>query len=180
MNNPTVTLAQALMLYSDMQDQASVDYALQEQVNWRVFASPRDLKRKAFDDSCKKWDKWVAKRERRDRYLARHPLRSGNNQIQTSQDPRYRHSSDLLSPPSAGSHNGIANGHGGGDSSGKRISVRRDSSIPSPIPFSPSSLPPHRRLSRAIRVFVAWKARDPHSPNQAVPTYNGFDTPIAL
>ncbi|KXN82864.1 hypothetical protein AN958_02138 [Leucoagaricus sp. SymC.cos] len=159
----------------DMQDQASVDYALQEQVNWHVFASPRDPRRKAFDESCKKWDKWVAKQERRAHYLAHHHSRNHNGE--TSQEPRHRNSNgDLLSVPSAGISNGTAPNHNT-DPRGKRFSSKQDLSDASPIPFGPSSLPPDKRLSRAIRIFVAWKPHDPHSTNKAVPTCNGLNTP---
>ncbi|KAF9450567.1 hypothetical protein P691DRAFT_758075 [Macrolepiota fuliginosa MF-IS2] len=173
----------------DMQDQASVDYALQQQANWRVFSSPRDLRRKAFDDSCKKWDKWVMKQERRAQYLAQHrhhhPKNGDGNNNQgadgshpASDEPQRKYSNgDLLSAPSP-TQNG--NGNGFSNLNGKQSSSKRDLSPPSLIPFSPSSLPPHKRLSRAIRVYVAWKPQDPNSPNQAVKTHNGLqpsDTP---
>lgn len=166
-----------------MQDQASVDYALQEQVNWRVFPSPRDLRRKAFDEACKKWDKWVAKQERRARHLTshHHHMKNGESTNGDTTIPEYRRHSNG-NPLSPGLANGTIDNHGPSEAnSGKQSSAKRDTSQPSPIPFSPSSLPPHKRLSRAIRVFVAWKPRDPDSPIQAVPTLSSFeplDTPL--
>ncbi|KAF5360373.1 hypothetical protein D9756_004915 [Leucocoprinus leucothites] len=157
----------------DMQDQASVDYALQEQVNWRVFASPRDHRRKAFDDACKKWDKWVAREERRARRLSRHSHRIGKNNPTPSQESHRKRSNGNVSAP-ADNADIIVNGQST-DFGVKRVSAKQDSSTPSTVPFSSSSLPPHKRLSRALRVFVAWKSQDPHSPYQAAPTYNGFN-----
>lgn len=168
-----------IRLCRDMQDQASVDYALQEHVNWHVFASPRDLRRKTFDEACKKWDKWVAKQEKRARYLAHHHRKNGdghgtNTSRPTLHEPQPKHSNgDLLSTPTPGTQNGTTSSTS--DLNGKRSSSKEDLSPPTPIPFSPSSLPPHKRLSRAIRVYVAWKSYDPNSPNQAAKTYNGVD-----
>lgn len=164
-----------------MQDQASLDYALQEQVTWHVFSSPRDSRRKAFDESCKKWDKWVARQERRARIAQRQlQTRNGENGIASSTSPdsiRKRSSSrDLLSETLNG-NNSSTSYHGPEDLNGGRSSLKNGFSYPSSIPFSPSSLPPHKRMSRAIRVFVAWKDRSPTSPVQAVTTFNGVGTP---
>lgn len=153
----------------DMQDQASLDYALQEQVSWHVFSSPRDLRRKAFDDSCKKWDKWVAKQERRARHIAQrqnHP-KTGENGIHSTppESLRKQSSRDLLSTPTSE----VLNDN----------TPKPELSQPSFIPFSTSSLPPYKRISRAIRVYVAWKDRNPTSPAQAATTSNGVDTPNA-
>ncbi len=163
-----------------MQDQASLDYAIQEQVSWHVFSSPRDLRRKAFDDSCKKWDKWVVKQQRRARYVARQRhLKNGENGIAhpTSPESLQQHSSrDLLSAPTSEILNGNGANHLSDElNDGRPLPNHELSHHTSTIPFSPSSLPPHKRISRAIRVFVAWKDRDPTSPVQAPMTSNGVD-----
>jgi len=147
-----------------MQDQTSVDLTLQEQSDWHVFVSPRDFRRQAFDDACKKWDKWVRKQESRARYLARYPSRTLRNQEATL--PEHCNgipSADLDSPSIV-----TTNGH----------SVSLNGKCPTKqdfldmVPLGSSSLPPFKRLSRALRVFCAWKPQDPHSPNQAIPSHH--------
>jgi len=144
-----------------MQDQASVDLTLQEQSNWHVFASPRDFRRQAFDDACKKWDQWFKKHESRARYLARHPSRALRNHEATA-------STDLDSPSIVTTDGNIVSPNGEHPTNQDFLDI---------VPLGPSSLPPFKRLSRALRVFCAWKPQDPHSLNslnQAVPTHHAL------
>jgi hypothetical protein len=165
-----------------MQDQASVDYALQEQVNWHVPSSPRDLRRKAFDEACKKWDRWVAGQEKRARHLANRRRQTKNGETRNDKPTlpdQHRYSYGGLLTPSASKDGIIHNQSSGEAKNDKGSSVKQDFSPLSAIPFSPSRLSPHERLSRSFRVFVAWKARDSSSLNQAVTTLTGFEPPTA-
>jgi hypothetical protein len=156
-----------------MQDQAAIDFTLQEQVNWRVPSTPRDLRQKAFDEACKKWDRWVAGQEKKARRLANHRRHAKNGETRDDKptvSQQHRYSNGGLLTPSV-SKDGLVNKQGSGEArNDKGSSVTQDLSPPSHIPFSPSKLLPHQRLSRSFRVFVAWKARDPSSLNQAVAT----------
>src|SRR5436190_15092144 len=49
-----------LSFHSDMQDKTGINQVLEERFNWHDFASPVLQDRKIFDNTCEKYDNWVA------------------------------------------------------------------------------------------------------------------------
>ncbi|KAF8889986.1 hypothetical protein CPB84DRAFT_1785092 [Gymnopilus junonius] len=156
----------------DMQDKASVGHALAQRFDWHVFTSPVLQDRKVFDTACKKYDKWLA--AQRKAKAPGGPYHQSNN----------HHSRNSMSAP--GLVPSIPESSTSGDSNVISRSIsslpqstsvdetssiaatlvptsnRRDSNdtaLPSPSVSHESitSISP-QRLSRATRVFVAWKA----------------------
>ncbi|KAH9480652.1 hypothetical protein JR316_0007252 [Psilocybe cubensis] len=159
----------------DMHDKASVSHALEERFNWNVFRSPILQDRKAFDNACEKYDKHIAK-QKRDQ-MATNPYRQSNShrsRNSMSTPGLVQPMSELLN---ANDLNMIARSTSSPQpSSGDRslddtssiataiVSNTRQDSNSSHTHLGSSSTSqlsearPPQMLSRAMRVFVAWKA----------------------
>lgn len=156
-----------------MQDKAAVGYALEQRFDWHVFPSPILQDRKAFDVACEKYDKWLAA-ERKAKAPSDHPYRQSNNHrsrnsmstpglLSSMPDSSTSHDSNLISrsisspqqTTSVDETSSIA-------TTLVPTSNRRDSNhaaLPSPsVSHESITSTASQRLSRATRVFVAWKA----------------------
>ena len=166
-----------------MQDKASVGNALRERFDWHVFTSPILQDRKAFENACEKYDDWVAAQKAKSptnpyRHSNTHRSRSSmstpgfviptpdssvshdHNQISRStSSPQASSTSHHLddassltvteAPPLTKSHHHHDSGS----------TVHFAAALPSPSTASQMShAMPTQMLSRAMRVFVAWKA----------------------
>jgi hypothetical protein len=142
----------------DMRDHFSLGSALEDRFAWSVMSSSPSPDRKIFENACEKWDKW----EHEQRHtIASHPYRSPNRHrshatvnsssrgysanINVAEDSE--HSGNRASQDYAGTPI-FSHSRPQQDSRSKRASISSVSAM----------LPPTRRLSRAMRVFVAWKA----------------------
>lgn len=127
-----------------MRDKFSLGSALQDRFSWSVTPSPPTAERKIFDTACEKWDKW----ERAQLLASLQPGRTSTRSHESKHHPILNNS--LASP--AILHFSENNDHNpnkiGQDKKKRRASTSSSSAL----------LPPTRRLSRAMRVFVAWKA----------------------
>ncbi|KAF8158083.1 hypothetical protein B0H34DRAFT_440662 [Crassisporium funariophilum] len=159
----------------DMQDQASVGHALKERFNWHTFPSEILKDRKLFNQACRKYDKWVLEQQRlKSSYhpypqsASKHHHRSGNSFsnpsiIPPTPDTVTSHESVIarsISSPQPGSERVVV------DEPGANVSPTLHRHDPA-VHFAPLSSPtshhsmqsmPTQRLSRAMRVFVGWKA----------------------
>lgn len=164
-----------LIFCRDMNDKASVGHALEERFNWHVFTSPVLQDRKAFDNACEKYDKHIAKQKRE---------QSSTNPYRQSDSHRSRNSmstpglvqsiSELLAPNDL---NIIARSTSSPQPSSGDLHLEDTSSIATAIASGArqdinsshthlvstsvsqiSEAGPTQMLSRALRVFVAWKA----------------------
>ncbi|TFK27645.1 hypothetical protein FA15DRAFT_145734 [Coprinopsis marcescibilis] len=157
----------------DMQDQASVSSALRERFHWSVIDSAPSQSRKIFNTACDKYEKWL-KSERRSSFSLGRPSRNSLSNLLTAglatptafetplATPRpFRNRSNshnlLSSRPSAGEMNGKPYGPPSIAPSRSEASVHF---APPPV-IEHLELAPTQKLSRTMRVFVAWKPEDP-------------------
>ncbi|KAF9524283.1 hypothetical protein CPB83DRAFT_618717 [Crepidotus variabilis] len=136
----------------DMQDKACVGYALEQRFDWRTFELEPLQDRKAFDEANRKYDQWLASHRKphvpaptthRSRVSLSHP-NAGLPPVDESTRPSVDDSASLATATTLVQ------------------SIRPPHEISIPPPTLPRSLYPHpsSQLSRAIRIFVAWKSPD--------------------
>ncbi|RDB17885.1 hypothetical protein Hypma_000730 [Hypsizygus marmoreus] len=126
----------------DMQDKYSLGACLRDRFSWSVMDSVPTQERKNFETACDKWDKWELEQLAAS---STHPYHTSS--ILSKPDPATTtsHSSSLhFSDNNDRSHGPPI----GNDKKRRRASTSSSSTL----------LPPTRRLSRAMRVFVAWKS----------------------
>lgn len=163
----------SLVLYRDMQDHMSLGEAMEERFQWSVIHSAPPTDRESFDKACKRWEKWQA--EQKHPSLSPYSETASRHQSTTS-------TAGLSLPPDAihmsdhdDSNEGLVQPDVSRLSLPGNIRERTQSTatLPASAPASArlrsrsrvssvasSSImipPPTRRLSRAMRVFVAWK-----------------------
>jgi hypothetical protein len=116
-----------------MQDRARVGHALEERFHWPAYQTEPPQDRKIFDDACQSYDEWFASETKRQVQLG-----SGHH--------------SKFSPIAEGPVGTIAEASSENqtDPSFGHLSPRRKR-----LPTLPVT---SQRLSRAMRVFVAWKA----------------------
>jgi len=125
-----------------MQDKASIKDALEQRFNWRTFTSEPLQDRKTFDYGCQRYDEWLANESR--------------NQISrvVGNGPHSRSLCRILP---------IAEGVevSSGDTASQNTVHSSSSSTMTTTTTHQSRLPRQlsscQQLSRAMRVFVAWK-----------------------
>ncbi|KAJ7675733.1 hypothetical protein DFH06DRAFT_977167 [Mycena polygramma] len=123
----------------DMNDHMAIGSTLRDQFSWPCIPIAPSQDRKVFLAACERWEQWQSQQKRKrmspyDRHQAR-------NSVDT---PYAQHAQE---------GNGLVDRH-------KPDAIRGRSSLPEPASRkrdSSSNAPPDRRLSRSIRVFVAWK-----------------------
>lgn len=153
----------------DMQDQISLGHALKERFSWSVLSSSPSINRKAFDAACEKYEQWVAQQRQ---HTSSHPFRhvhdhhSSNplsNSDKVSDTPNTVSSREGTSINVAHNQSQTISSHPGEGESLKPTPLPHDATVhfalPSPTASGHSTVPsPTQRLSRSVRVFVAWKA----------------------
>lgn len=171
-----------------MQDQMVLGQTLKDRFSWSVFESPATAERNAFNNECRKWLEWEQEQRRKKsphsspdntpRPSTSRPLStfSASNASNRGDTPTL----DNLPPQNGGStsrpwsshsrevtqskfspRNSEASLVGGRDEWSDATTLRRSKSQASSSGSAASRLtaaPTTRRLSRAMRVFVAWKA----------------------
>ncbi|KAG6849932.1 hypothetical protein H0H93_003461 [Arthromyces matolae] len=122
----------------DMRDQCNLKNALGERFSWlaQEFSASQD--RETFEKACEKWDRW------QEEQLATTP----QTRSHTNHSPRAPSGPYLTSYHLSSDSNAVL----GEPNLRKRSSVSTTRSSVTSIPS--------RRLSRAMRVFVAWKSRE--------------------
>jgi len=151
----------------DMQDQISLGHALKERFSWSVLSSSPSINRKAFDAACEKYDQWVAQQRqqtsshsfRHDNHLSSNTL---SNSDKVSDSPNTVSSPEGTSMSMARNQSLTISSHPGVGESLKSTHLPHDATVHSaspPTASAHSTVPsPTQRLSRSVRVFVAWKA----------------------
>ncbi|KAH8825226.1 hypothetical protein DL96DRAFT_1712246 [Flagelloscypha sp. PMI_526] len=138
----------------DMEDQMMLSPVIEDRFDWDVFYSELSPERLEFQAGCKLWDQWELEQQ-----LPLHPtVSSGKRQHRpnrsisdsshsaiplpsvASEDPALRRSASRKSHLSS-------TGRRNGRSRSRSISMHSGSGV----------RPPSARLSRSLRVFVAWK-----------------------
>lgn len=159
------------MGYSDMQDQYVLGYALRDRFDWTISLCLPPPDRIAFDTACEKWRAWEAQERH-----AVAAMRSRSSSTFTRPRASSNVSSQISAPQMARAHSGQS-GQSSGSSTlvppqNERWDPKRDpkghnasnESLPGntkngrPRNFSiVSQIPPTGKLSRALKIFVAWK-----------------------
>ncbi|KAF5382754.1 hypothetical protein D9615_002895 [Tricholomella constricta] len=125
----------------DMRDKCALGNALEDRFAWSVTESSPSAERKIFETACEKWDKWELERQ------------AAIAAASTPSRHRYPPLGALAAPhPSPSTlhfsdHNDL--GHG------RQITQEKKRKRASTS--SSTMVPPTRMMSRAMRVFVAWK-----------------------
>lgn len=125
-----------------MQDRTGINQVIEDRFNWHVFSSPELQDRKIFDTTCEKYDNWVA--EQRAKSATATP---------TAQSRMF-----------VGTHKATGSTTTAGTTPATPDTItygtEEGSFKPKPTLSTPSlyTTPnPSQMLSRAMRVFVAWK-----------------------
>lgn len=164
-----------------MRDHIALGTQLETRFMWKVFSSSPTQDRKAFDAACEKWEQWEEEQAQRS---PSHPYRFStsrhrpSNSVSTSgtlplgteitashdghHETESRHPKVLRRTHSNLEVHGmtsVSNGHSHQQYPHQHQQARNPATF-SPSRSSRSTLVPSapRRLSRAMRVFVAWKA----------------------
>lgn len=160
-----------------MRDQIALGSALEDRFFWSVFPSMPTQERKAFDAACEKWEQWEEEQNHRSPL---HPYRFLPNKHRTTTSVSTAGTLPLASENHSSTQNGLSGAENGRSAFRRSHSnleeygmpatpndqyVRYDHIHKNASQLSPTStssrstaIPPTRRLSRAMRVFVAWKS----------------------
>ncbi|KAJ3801514.1 hypothetical protein GGU11DRAFT_674742 [Lentinula aff. detonsa] len=141
--------------YLDMQDCMALPAVLEERFGWTTSPAPPPAERKTFEAECEKFQQWEAEQRQKN-----------NSKFSSGQGSRQRTNSTAFpSPVSALNFSPILDGlpasHGMKSSTNGHHSVSSNSVKSQQDAQSVSSAaPPSKRLSRSLRIFVAWKGFD--------------------
>ncbi|KAJ7095794.1 hypothetical protein B0H15DRAFT_1019865 [Mycena belliarum] len=124
----------------DMQDNMAIGSTLRDQFSWPCVSMAPSQERKVFLAACDRWQQWKAQQRRKVKLADERP--PARNSIDT-----------LYHSPG---HE--ANGFGPKADLVRERKSLSESVSQSTASSSSSTIPPERRLSRSIRVFVAWKS----------------------
>ena len=138
-----------------MQGKACVGHVLEERFGWHTHQSEPHQDRKAFSEACLKYDEWLAGERKNHLSPQSHRVKASQAlaplSSSTGEDP------DSLVPssknPSQKSRETLTSTILGTD-----LNLGHSSFATTRIPTQPL---PRQQLSRAMRVFVAWKASSP-------------------
>ncbi|KAJ3918521.1 hypothetical protein F5877DRAFT_42441, partial [Lentinula edodes] len=136
--------------YLDMQDCMALPAVLQERFGWTTFPASPSAERGTFETECEKYQQWEAEQHQRN-----------NFKFLSGEVPRQRADKLVVSPsdstfnPSA-TVDGLSASPMNGRSSVSSILAKTQQGSRG-LPPIVSSVAPSRRLSRSLRIFVAWK-----------------------
>ncbi|KAH7878089.1 uncharacterized protein C8R40DRAFT_1168134 [Lentinula edodes] len=136
--------------YLDMQDCMALPAVLQERFGWTTFPASPSAERGTFETECEKYQQWEAEQHQRN-----------NFKFLSGEVPRQRADQPIL-PPSNSIFNSSATADSlpaspmNGRSNVSSVLAKTQQGSRSLPPIA-SSVAPSRRLSRSLRIFVAWK-----------------------
>ncbi|KAF5385672.1 hypothetical protein D9757_005548 [Collybiopsis confluens] len=134
--------------YMDMQDCMALPSALEERFGWTALPSLPSTERKAFDAECEKYLQWESQQQQHKFHL----------KSLSDRAPRQRPLSGSFPSTASVLHPSLADVDALSTSNEMNKSMssdKRNSHRSSSIVSSKTS--PSRRLSRSLRIFVAWK-----------------------
>ncbi|EIN12409.1 hypothetical protein PUNSTDRAFT_124275 [Punctularia strigosozonata HHB-11173 SS5] len=155
----------------DMQDATGLRTAIEDRLGWRTWDGPRSQERRAFDKACKRWEEF----QRRQRPAATSPPPPSPPPPLPPTGRAARAGEVHLASPSftpsevargrdddrrSGQDQGLADLAGEKEKE-KEEKEKEKEGRPRPTlqaPMGERDDPASRRLSRTVRVFVAWKA----------------------
>jgi len=166
----------------DMQDRACLGPALKERFDWHIFPTVGVLQdRKAYDKACKKFDNWLARQPKNAAGVVTRQASDNHRRFTglvpttglvppTPETASSYYNPSVISRSSSAPQPSTSNGtYPTVDGSATTLvgtSMQMQNDPGSEPPFSPSTTSasrPTQMLSRAMRVFVAWKATSPSS-----------------
>ena len=143
----------ALIVCRDMQESIFLGDCLQSRLGWGHAKVAPNQRRKDFVQACKQWDELQARQTRGVSASASRPSQQRGDAAAHREEPTKRASLSMPTSPATLTHpsRSYEDPHG--------VPSRGASSSNSTTP--PQPLPPSERVSRIMRVFVAWKAAGP-------------------
>ncbi|KAG7088341.1 hypothetical protein E1B28_012345 [Marasmius oreades] len=156
-----------LRFYLDMQDHVGIDHAIQKRFGWSTLRTSPTAERKSFDDACKRYALWEQDQQARRVDRPHASSRTWTRPLSASYTSNFSPLDSLTSPPEAVFQLEPATSEGGAsnltprpsaDTSRGRPRRERSSSYSAPRSQTPHVSSEPNRLSRAMRVFVAWKS----------------------
>ncbi|KAJ3810015.1 hypothetical protein F5876DRAFT_42681, partial [Lentinula aff. lateritia] len=136
--------------YLDMQNCMALPGVLQERFGWTTFPASPSAERGTFETECEKYQQWEAEQHQRN-----------NFKFLSGEVPRQRVDKPVVSPSdstfnSSATVDGLPASHMNGRSSVSSVLAKTPQGSRGLPPIA-SSVAPSRRLSRSLRIFVAWK-----------------------
>jgi hypothetical protein len=146
----------------DMQDCMALPSAIEERFGWKAFPTGPSEERKTFEKECERFHQWEAEQQEKIT-LKSH---SGGTSRQRPLSVSFPSPISVLNS-SQNNFSGLPTSHVETKLplSEEKRHVRRDSFSSNSIlsQQSSSTVAPSRRLSRSLRIFVAWKGTEPTS-----------------
>ncbi|KAF4617321.1 hypothetical protein D9613_006139 [Agrocybe pediades] len=159
-----------LNFHIDMMDRVAVGHLLKSRYDWHIFPDPKEKnggissERKAYDTNCAKYDAWLAKKGQNaptaSSWRRSMDIRSHSGLVVV---PPKHDTSETNSPTISTADHSFADGHSISSTligSSTRSEHNSSQLVPpgSPTATKVCPAPQQKMLSRAMRVFVAWKA----------------------
>ncbi|KAJ3973022.1 hypothetical protein EV361DRAFT_797032, partial [Lentinula raphanica] len=142
--------------YSDMQDSMALPAVLEERFGWTNYPAPPSAERQAFEAECEKYQQWEAEQRTRkkSKFMSDQAFR------QQTEGPIFASPISITDPSSILS--GLPASRVDTKSHTKEHkSVSSTATFVKPQPNASlsagSTAPPSQRISRSLRIFVAWK-----------------------
>ncbi|KAJ4491492.1 hypothetical protein C8J55DRAFT_504342 [Lentinula edodes] len=136
--------------YLDMQDCMALPAVLHERFGWTTFPASPSAERGTFETECEKYQQWEAEQQQRNNFK----FLSGEVSRQRADKPISPPSDSILN--SSATVDGLPASPENGRSSVSSVLAKTQQGSRG-LPPIVSSVAPSRRLSRSLRIFVAWK-----------------------
>ncbi|KAK1232824.1 hypothetical protein PQX77_004050 [Marasmius sp. AFHP31] len=153
-----------LRFYMDMQDHMDIDAAMEKRFGWSISRASPTPERKSFDDACKRYVLWKQEQGRPAKTSRARPLSasyaSTNAALFSSFTSMSQEALDFDGLPTSSDANPSSSALFPQASPTASNDERRRNSVSSSFRSKSPSIslsPEPRRLSRSLRVFVAWK-----------------------
>ncbi|KAJ3747161.1 hypothetical protein DFH05DRAFT_1392853, partial [Lentinula detonsa] len=144
--------------YLDMQDCMALPAVLEERFGWTTSPAPPPAERKTFEAECEKFQQWEAEQRQKNNFK----FSSGQGSRQRTNSTAFPSPVSALNfspildglPASHGMKSPTNGHHSVSSSNSHSVKSQQDTQSVS------SAAPPSKRLSRSLRIFVAWKGFD--------------------
>ncbi|KAJ3715384.1 hypothetical protein C8R42DRAFT_631982 [Lentinula raphanica] len=145
--------------YSDMQDSMALPAVLEERFGWTNYPAPPSAERQAFEAECEKYQQWEAEQRTRkkSKFMSDQAFRQQTESPLFASPISITDPSSILSglPASRAETKSHTKEHQSVSSTATFVKPQPNASL-----SAGSTAPPSQRISRSLRIFVAWKGAD--------------------
>ncbi|KAJ3759903.1 hypothetical protein EV360DRAFT_40921, partial [Lentinula raphanica] len=145
--------------YSDMQDSMALPAVLEERFGWTNYPAPPSAERQAFEAECEKYQQWEAEQRTRkkSKFMSDQAFRQQTEGPIFASPISITDPSSILSglPASRAETKSHTKEHKSVSSTATFVKPQPNASL-----SAGSTAPPSQRISRSLRIFVAWKGAD--------------------